>query len=452
MSVGLSGILSNILDAYWLDDVRAGNVADARQAAWEQYGENANTLLERYPINRQDPSIVSNIVAGGGQPLPQIRAPDMSVPDIVPTQPLPVAEVRDIAEANNSNFEAQPYVTPQPIASPDAPINIPRLPTRGYDPIGNMTSSQIADYNTRLNMKSSPLENLVSNRFSLDRAGITGEGREKFGNTVVPYFDKSDQFRLGQVSNRGNFKEVNLPGGGAPAQPGTWVNTNKSKIRFPKYGGDPTAQVEMQIGPEKTAGHAGDVVSAQKAAALEAEYTAAEPADALNVRSNIQQFDRITSAIDGALANTDIWTSGYSALGKGLYSSDARKLSKDIALIQSNLTLSTVAAMKEASATGAHGLGPISEIEFKTLQDNIVLLDQGGKPEDLRKALKGAKKFFTDRNANIERMYIDKHGPERYDELLKWKSREELAAERKIQYKLKPGMDPTEESSYEVVK
>lgn len=68
-------------------------------------------------------------------------------------------------------------------------------------------------------------------------------------------------------------------------------------------------------------------------------------------------------------------TTGYGAILSILPETDARTLNNNIEVIKSNLAFAQLNALKEASKTGASGLGAVTVKEFEALQSSISKLD-----------------------------------------------------------------------------
>lgn len=69
------------------------------------------------------------------------------------------------------------------------------------------------------------------------------------------------------------------------------------------------------------------------------------------------------------------YSTGYGAVLKLLPNTDARALENNINTIKSNLAFGQLTALKEASKTGASGLGSVAVKEFEALQSSIAALD-----------------------------------------------------------------------------
>ena len=73
------------------------------------------------------------------------------------------------------------------------------------------------------------------------------------------------------------------------------------------------------------------------------------------------------------------YSTGYGTLLKVLPNTDARALENNINTIKSNLAFGQLTALKEASKTGASGLGAVAVKEFEALQSSIAALDPASK-------------------------------------------------------------------------
>jgi len=73
------------------------------------------------------------------------------------------------------------------------------------------------------------------------------------------------------------------------------------------------------------------------------------------------------------------YTTGYGSFLSSLPLTDAKTLQNNLESIKANLSLSQLTALKEASKTGASGLGQVTRNEFDALQSTIAKLDPQSK-------------------------------------------------------------------------
>lgn len=116
-------------------------------------------------------------------------------------------------------------------------------------------------------------------------------------------------------------------------------------------------------------------------------------------------IDSVIDDIDKAISLTRGTTTGLTGL---IYAkkpgSPAHLLRSKIKTIQANLGLDKLNQMKEASATGASGLGPLTERELADLRASIADLDPLLSDEELIKNFEKIKRHYN----NWKRMLIEK--------------------------------------------
>jgi hypothetical protein len=124
----------------------------------------------------------------------------------------------------------------------------------------------------------------------------------------------------------------------------------------------------------QTTGTAGGVTTIQTPQSQEAQVSQAEALNELtsrtkDVRNVIGETKKLISG----------YTTGYGSLLSGLPLTDAKTLQNNLDSIKANLSLSQLTALKEASKTGASGLGQVTRNEFDALQSTIAKLDPQSK-------------------------------------------------------------------------
>lgn len=121
-----------------------------------------------------------------------------------------------------------------------------------------------------------------------------------------------------------------------------------------------------EIGPDGTA---------RPIAGLPAKVTGVTPPNA-QAKSDLT-LDEVLKAIDRARENTSGWSTGMGGQIMGNFGgTQAVDLSGDLNTIGSALTVDKLQEMKSQSATGASGMGALSEKEGALLRDSVASLDQ----------------------------------------------------------------------------
>lgn len=109
----------------------------------------------------------------------------------------------------------------------------------------------------------------------------------------------------------------------------------------------------------------------------------------------LERANRITSGIDEALADTNIWTAGF--LGAGLKlipGTPAYNLKATIDKITSNIGFEELSAMRQVSPTGG-ALGQVAIQELEMLQSVLGSLKTNQSPEKLKQNLLDIKTHYT---------------------------------------------------------
>ena len=99
------------------------------------------------------------------------------------------------------------------------------------------------------------------------------------------------------------------------------------------------------------------------------------------------------------------YSTGYGTFLKMLPNTDARALENNINTIKSNLAFGQLTALKEASKTGASGLGATNIKEFESLQNSIAALDPASKSftQDLDRVLSTYTRLLNQLEKKTER-------------------------------------------------
>lgn len=109
------------------------------------------------------------------------------------------------------------------------------------------------------------------------------------------------------------------------------------------------------------------------------------------------QMTSLTNALSLVPETGISWNTGFTgSVASYLPSTDARNLYAELDTIGSGSMLQTMQALKEASPTGATGMGTLTDKEGKALRDALGSLDTWQSPEQLRRNLLNIKKVHTD--------------------------------------------------------
>jgi len=123
-----------------------------------------------------------------------------------------------------------------------------------------------------------------------------------------------------------------------------------------------------------TTGTGGGVTTIQTPQSQEAQVSQAEALNELTSRTK-----DIRDVIGETKKLISGYTTGYGSFLSVLPLTDAKTLQNNLESIKANLSLSQLTALKEASKTGASGLGQVTRNEFDALQSTIAKLDPQSK-------------------------------------------------------------------------
>jgi len=123
-----------------------------------------------------------------------------------------------------------------------------------------------------------------------------------------------------------------------------------------------------------TTGTGGGVTTIQTPQSQEAQVSQAEALNELTSRTK-----DIRNVIGETKKLISGYTTGYGSFLSVLPLTDAKTLQNNLESIKANLSLSQLTALKEASKTGASGLGQVTRNEFDALQSTIAKLDPQSK-------------------------------------------------------------------------
>jgi len=124
----------------------------------------------------------------------------------------------------------------------------------------------------------------------------------------------------------------------------------------------------------ETTGTAGGVTTIETPQSQEAKVSQAEALNELTSRTK-----DIKDVIGETKKLISGYTTGYGSFLSVLPLTDAKTLQNNLESIKANLSLSQLTALKEASKTGASGLGQVTRNEFEALQSTIAKLDPQSK-------------------------------------------------------------------------
>jgi len=131
------------------------------------------------------------------------------------------------------------------------------------------------------------------------------------------------------------------------------------------------------------------------------------------VSGDAGRIGRLTNEAIG-LATEPGTTALSGSLLKHLAGSDANQLKSILAVISSKVALDRLMEVKKTGAT----LGQVSEKELAMLQNSFDALDQSLPPERLREALTNYANQLKKVEDQIQRAFIDKHGPDKFNKIM----------------------------------
>jgi hypothetical protein len=130
--------------------------------------------------------------------------------------------------------------------------------------------------------------------------------------------------------------------------------------------------------------------------------------------ANLSQDEFVTtmSFVDNIVSNISDKRSGLTSVGykagQFIPGTDAYDVASDISTLQSNAFMSQLMAMKEASKTGASGMGQVTEKEVQLLIDSLGNIDPAQSKEQFERNLK----VFRDRFSAIQEKIAKAQGAE----------------------------------------
>ena len=158
--------------------------------------------------------------------------------------------------------------------------------------------------------------------------------------------------------------------------------------------------VAKYLGIPQTTGTAGGVTTIQTPQSQEAQVSQAEALNELTSRT--KDIRDIIGETKKLISGS---TTGYGSFLSVLPLTDAKTLQNNLESIKANLSLSQLTALKEASKTGASGLGQVTRNEFEALQSTIAKLDPQSKSfaDDLDKVDKTYARLLKQLEGKTER-------------------------------------------------
>jgi len=112
-------------------------------------------------------------------------------------------------------------------------------------------------------------------------------------------------------------------------------------------------------------------------------------------------FDRLAGVAGESIKRTGVLSAGFGSLSKVVPGTPAHNLEQFIAPLGSNLALQSLADLKAKSATGASGLGSITEKEIDILMSRIASLKTSQGPTQLRTALAEVQQMYAGLAAKV---------------------------------------------------
>lgn len=110
--------------------------------------------------------------------------------------------------------------------------------------------------------------------------------------------------------------------------------------------------------------------------------------------------DEVLKAIEQARSQVSGWSTGLAGQALGRFGgTDARALAAPLSTIASRLTLDKLQELKNASSTGASGLGSLTEKEGALLRDSVAGLDQYQDGDALMRALDAVETHYRNMRA-----------------------------------------------------
>lgn len=133
-----------------------------------------------------------------------------------------------------------------------------------------------------------------------------------------------------------------------------------------------------------------------KQGAAETKAADAAKAEQQNIARVTETSDNVIGTIDKILPKVNWNTVGpIGSVKSHISGTDAYDLAQLRDTVKSNVGLTQLQQMRDASKTGASGFGQLSEKELDVLQSSIASLDQAQRPEQFRDALTKVRNHFA---------------------------------------------------------
>ncbi len=153
-----------------------------------------------------------------------------------------------------------------------------------------------------------------------------------------------------------------------------------------------------------------------KMASEQARAQQAERAAMLARLTQGMSQDEVLSAVQRAKGLTNGWSTGIAgqALG-GWGGTDAHDLQSQLATIGAGTTLDKLQALRDTSATGASGLGQLSNQEGRMLRDSVASLDPTQREDLFRQGLSAVEDHYKKiKNLNVaSTVFVDEMARQR---------------------------------------
>ena len=273
---------------------------------------------------------------------------------------------------------------------------------------------------------SSNRENLQSTYDNLDRSGLDGSAslqlakafnqqRQLLNPTnkrnIFEYGAGNNQKTKGYFDNAGDIQNIGSPYDSRKGQ-SIKINTgNQSNSLPPLLNGEQLEKYGYQADDRVTwnAKKGFEVVESPSQAKINIA-NAKDQSDRVNgfnayrtkSADRLAQFDDSSKLIDGLIEDTGYTTAGMANLAAGIPATPMKDYASTMATLVSRLGFDELMSMKDASATGASGLGQLSNTELEFLQNYKVNLDPTQSPNELRGKLEYIQNIINRNSSNLE--------------------------------------------------
>jgi hypothetical protein len=242
----------------------------------------------------------------------------------------------------------------------------------------------------------------------IDAKKSGGASSETWGLTPQPYKMPDGTIKLGVLSSNGNFKEVALPDGAAPAFPVQQLNTGTSFTETSKFGGATGETV-----PIDNAGAAHDTAVGKGSGEKEVAMPEVQATDKVALNGLESQVGIVTEDIGKAVKQIDAnpdWQTGFVGdLLSAVKGTPQYDLAQTLITIKANVGFDRLQQMRDASKTGG-ALGSISDTETQLLQAVNGALAQGQTADQLKANLERIKTLQAKVVEEKRAAYAKKYG------------------------------------------